>query len=701
MKQKQGFVWQLVIQKTHPQILFKRTIATDPCFVSIMNTRTCLLFIFCSLSQPLFFPLQKAFSQSGETLSPIAIHDSIRINYKEVFDKFGDNAERLYQRHGAFALEFLKEYKTEGLALLEKYGKEIAGLYSLLNCRDIFHLYAGPDTDAGNLRIFSSEALAEFYKTFGDEGIRYIANNPENFFLIHENRDAGIELLNLAEEKGDIVFPLARKHGLAFARLYDKEVLHIVIKFQEDGLLALKEYGEKAKTLFKLFMNDEVFYHVIRTYGHKQTIPVIYLFYDNKDFNSQVYRYLMATSAYKWISGWWYDTDTSATNIQNDTITRYENAKRAVNLIFELGNDFIDRFEILDINNVQEEAITTITNKLRNFFVSDIEKVSRKRIRQEDITFQDKLFAGLDILGFVPIGAGVSKGAKLAAKGMQFARTTKGIGGLIHLTDDLVKTYGDDVARFVAKHGDDGIRALKITDGKILKLSQQYGDDTVRYITKYGTNAGNIIEKYGDDIVLLARQYGDDVIKYTMLYGDDGMRVIQRYGKDVVLLSSVYGDDVIKLSALYGDDVILYVSKYGSSGVQVLGKYGNDVIHLSKAYGDDVIKYVALYGNDGLKLARKGKAGILVMRFMPPKVFSKCIKYIKYGLVALILFTCAAHPIAFLSGLIKALSWLLGAHPIVIATILGLVMLFFLIRFLRKWKIVLKPFRILLRILIN
>ena len=165
---------------------------------------------------------------------------------------------------------------------------------------------------------------------------------------------------------------------------------------------------------------------MIKPYGHKQTIPIIYLFYDNNDFNNQVYDYLRKTKAYEWVSGWWYGTDASAPNTQSDAVIRRENAQGAVNLIFELGNDFLDRFEILDINNVKEESITTITNKLRNFFISDVEKVSRKRIRQEDITFQDKLFAGLDILGLIPIGGGISKGAKLAAKGARFAKTTKG-----------------------------------------------------------------------------------------------------------------------------------------------------------------------------------------------------------------------------------------------------------------------------------
>ncbi|MDQ1271605.1 MAG: hypothetical protein QG591_235 [Planctomycetota bacterium] len=673
-----------------------------------MNKKLPVFFLLLSVNYTPFLSLQNASSLSMANASHAIpnVHinhaDAAYARYKGVFEQFGDNAERLYQLYGAFALEFLKEYKIEGLALLEKFGKEMAGLHPLLEYHDIFHLYNKASKNTiNNLNIFSSKTLAEFYKTFGDEGLKYIANNPENFFLVSEDEDndKGIELITLADEKGDIVFPLARKHGIAFAKLYDKDVLAIVMKFQEEGLLAMKEYGEKAKTLFSLFIDDDTFYQVIRTYGYKQTIPIIYLFYDNKDFNSQFYTYLKTTSAYEWISSWWYGTDTSTVNIQNDAAIKRENARRAITLISELGNDFMDRFEILDMNNVKEEAVTTITNKLRNFFISDVERVSRKRIRQEDITFQDKLFAGLDILGLVPIGGGISMGAKLAAKGAQFAKTTKGFKGLMLLTEDLVAAYGDDVVPFVAKYGDDGITALKATDGNILKLSQQYGDDVVRYVSKYGVDAGKMIERYGEDVLSLARMYGDDVIKYTALYGGDGLAAIQRYGKDVVLLSSLYGSDVIRMSILHGDDVISYASKYGSSGVKVIEKYGAEVIRMAKRHGDDVIKYIGIYGDDGLKLAGKGKIGLFVMRFMSPKVFTKCVKFIKYGLIASILLIFITHPIAFLTGLVKALAWLFGTSPIVIAIIVGITATLILIRFLRRFRWLFKPILVCFKIL--
>ena len=166
-----------------------------------------------------------------------------------------------------------------------------------------------------------------------------------------------------------------------------------------------------------------------------------------------------------------------------------------------------------------------------------------------------------------------------------------------------------------------------------------------------------------------------------------------------MLLSSVYGDDVIMLTALYGDDVMVYASKYGLNGVKVMKYYGSDVMNLARKQGDDVIKYVGMYGDDGIKLARKGKAGLLLMRFMSPKVFTKCVKFFKYGLVASVLLILATHPIAFLSGLIKTLSWLLSTNRLTIAIILSLAIVTFFIIFLKRIQWIFNPFVLFFRVL--
>lgn len=153
-----------------------------------MNKSIFIVGMLCFLSQSLFYPLQKAISQPIEkfpNIDPITnnLVNPASFNFKDVFNQFGDNAERLYQHYGIFALEFLKEYKIEGLALLEKHGREMANLYPLIDYRDIFRLYNNPDNNRDNLHIFSPETLATFYKTFGDEGVKYIANNLKISFL--------------------------------------------------------------------------------------------------------------------------------------------------------------------------------------------------------------------------------------------------------------------------------------------------------------------------------------------------------------------------------------------------------------------------------------------------------------------------------------------------------------------------------------
>src|SRR3989337_3203093 len=143
-----------------------------------MNKPFLISLVLCFAGQLFFTPLQNAYTQSSEntpaqtaaaTVNANQVND-VYTTYKDVFGQFGDNAERLYRPYDVFALEFLEEYKIEGLALLEKHGREMANLHPLLDYRDIFHLYSNPDNNINNLNIFSSETLSQFYKTFGDEG---------------------------------------------------------------------------------------------------------------------------------------------------------------------------------------------------------------------------------------------------------------------------------------------------------------------------------------------------------------------------------------------------------------------------------------------------------------------------------------------------------------------------------------------------
>src|SRR4030067_218146 len=95
-----------------------------------MNKPFLISLILFFAGQLFFTPLQNAYTQSSENTPEQTAAANVNVNqvndvyttYKDVFGQLGDNAERLYQQYGNFALEFLEEYKIEGLALLEKHG---------------------------------------------------------------------------------------------------------------------------------------------------------------------------------------------------------------------------------------------------------------------------------------------------------------------------------------------------------------------------------------------------------------------------------------------------------------------------------------------------------------------------------------------------------------------------------------------------
>ncbi len=127
------------------------------------------------------------------------------------------------------------------------------------------------------LAVFQPSIIADVYTRFGDDGLQYLCDNPEIYFLLQQYGD---RLVKLANAKGPIVFSLVKKHEPEFLELYyDDALFKAMARFGVDGLLALKTYRGKASTLFEIFADDDRFASVFRTYSYQQVIPILYYFY--------------------------------------------------------------------------------------------------------------------------------------------------------------------------------------------------------------------------------------------------------------------------------------------------------------------------------------------------------------------------------------------------------------------------------------
>jgi hypothetical protein len=538
--------------------------------------------------------------------------------YPQVFKTFGNNAEKVSKAYGKPGLEFLKDYNRNGLFLVEKYGNGLSKSMAFFDKETLYGLYTmfGDRFDALS-NLLHPATISDFYGKFGKEGISYLLEDPENYFLFQVY---GSNLLPFTQEKGDVVLPMVRRHGLEFVKkYYDEHFLDRLIHFGEDFITALKKYDDKAQAVFQYFDTNEKFQQVLERYGYHQVIPILYYFLqENK-------------------------------------------ADESLNSMEELGNNYLDRFEILEDGQVVRQYVATGSNALGNFFTGGAKQYERKKTRGEPVTNWDRLAVALDILGILPVGAIFSKGAKAAVvgKGLKFAKTSQGVKGLVKLSSEeaaLLAKYGEEIIPFVAKHGEEGIRVLqKATGEEVLSLSRAYGDEVVKYGAHYGDDAIKAINRYGDDLLKAASKHGDTVIPLTAKYGDTGLQAVNTYGKDLVRLSELYGDKVTLYASRYGDDFLNYVTRYGDDALKVVERYGDDVIQLARRNGDDVIPYLARYGDEGFKLAQQGKVGMTILKSFPEKAFiqytKKALKYGLLGGAVVLLFTYPSLISKFLGSL--------------------------------------------------
>lgn len=606
-------------------------------FAKILSTFLLISFMLSTLSTFYIFPTQ---AKSG---------DPLQQEYSQVFKTFENNAEKISKTYGKPGLEFLKDYTVDGLFLLEKYGGSLTSLMDFFDRETLYTLYMtfGEGFNKLNDTLHPS-AISDFYERFGMEGISYLLEDPENYFLF---QTYGLDLILLAQEKGDIIFPIIRLHGLEFVKkYYNDHFLDWVARFGEDTLSALKKYDDKAQRVFQRFDTDEKFQRVLARYGYHQVIPILY--------------YYLETNK----------------------------AEEALNNIDELGNNYLDRFEILEDGQVVRQYIATGSNAIGNFFTGGARQYERKKTRGEAINSWDRLAVALDVLGILPVGVLLSKGVKattVVGKGLKFTKTSRGVKGLVKLSSEeaaLLAKYGDEVIPFVAKYGDEGIQALKTHAGEeVLSLVKGYGDEVIKYGARYGDEALKIIPQYGDDLIKLATQYGDEVIPLVAKHGDTGFQAVKTYGKDLVRLSELYGDDIVRYTSRYGEDFLRYVKRYGDDVIKAVERYGDEAIQLARRNGDEVFPYLTRYGDEGLKLTQQGKVSLTALKILPEGVVGQYTKKaLTYGLWGAAVIFFLAHP-SLINKFLGSIGELMGFSPILLPLLFWTVVFFTL--FLTIWFI--------------
>jgi hypothetical protein len=558
--------------------------------------------------------------------------DPVRQQYDQVFSEFEKTAEEMYSLYAVYGLEILLHHRIEGLRVLKQYGHLIEPLQPYMDSETLFSICQEHGAQLEKLLAqFQPALIAEIYSQFGMDGLRYVLDNPEVYFLLLKY---GERLVQLANAKGPIVFDLVKKHQPEFIELYyDDALFKAIARFGVDGLIAIKTYRGMATTILDLFADDARLSFVLRKYGYQQVIPLLYYFYQTKS-RSTIIEQLANFDVHKLFQ---QKTDNSTrppmpeTNAQIPLERKqFDRARWALTRLYEQGNTFLRQFDISENGDVTPLQIVSLTNVLEDLLIaglrdqsvkippSSLQKGERGSDEQGRATCE-QLATALDILGLLPHETLFSKQARCIYLRTALSTVTarEGIEGLIALDEheEFVTRYGKDVIPFVAEYGQEGIQLLQQTDGKILQLTSIYGRDLADLTIKYGVEVLDLVNTYGGQMIDLIRKTDGKVIPYAQKYGKIMFSVLdQPGGEDILSLCPVFGEEILQYAVQYPDDFVRYLLKYGNLAVKALREHGNPIVVMARRYGDEVIFYTGLYGDEAIRLANQGRPGIILLK---------------------------------------------------------------------------------------
>ncbi len=613
--------------------------------------------------------------------------DPIRVEYQETFGTFGHNASAIYQRYGTEGLNLLQDHQVEGLGTITRYENGFQLLQPYMELDIIFQLFrTHGDRLEVLLKLFQPETIAHAYDEFGENGLHYIIDEPEVYFLLQRYGD---RLLQLVNAKGPIMFSLIRTYQPEFLELYYDDALFTAIShFGIDGLLAFKTYRGMASKIFRLFAEDERFAAILRRYGYQQTIPVLYHFYHTQGAVAELNDRITTFSISQLFQT---ASDRTQQIAQFDQATRehtgLDRANWALQRLYEDGNSFLRQFAISEDGSVTFLQIVSITDFLENAFIGNLKNLGPPSSIASPSQPEscEQFAAALDILGLLPYESLLSQQVRCLylQAGLANAQSVEDIKGLLLLDqhEELANRYGEAVIPFIIQYGDRGIQLLQETNGEILQLVNMYGESLIGYTARYGVTTFEMIREYGEQALEAIMQTDGAVIPYIQQYGSDVFPILaQPDGLQLLLLCPAFGDDILQYAARYPGEFFQALLYYGSPVVRALRAYNKQAMTLARKHGNDVFQYLGIYGNKALRLVRTGKMGVVLARLLPDEFWQQSAEQLfRHGTVGIYLRLFFRHPGTFHAYIGQLGNTLLSVKPLYIQLIFWtFVMLLFL-----------------------
>ncbi len=179
--------------------------------------------------------------------------------------------------------------------------------------------------------------------------------------------------------------------------------------------LAMMKFPDKTRELLLLFGSEPEFREILLAYG-EDVVPVIHYFYTT-DIKQTIKLRDDAGKLINDLKSWWNDRDPEIAQ----ELGPEQQAWYAIQFIKNDGYDFLGQFAIDDQGEVKWIQTERITESVTAFFSSGVRGLETRYVTDQEISGNDLLWAGVDVLA-------VAGTLKLLRAGRQVARTGKSIG---------------------------------------------------------------------------------------------------------------------------------------------------------------------------------------------------------------------------------------------------------------------------------
>lgn len=186
---------------------------------------------------------------------------------------------------------------------------------------------------------------------------------------------------------------------------YDAIELDIINRLGLNGLLALKKNPAGIKRLYIDLKDFELFYDIIEEYGPHHIVPVLDYFYEKGNVATDIE---LAISDV--IENVFHKTTSS------DSLS--ERQKRLLLILKEIDyqkHNFLSRFAFNE-SGAHRNYVTTVTSTVVNFFTGGLANFNAAVITRgiDEVTTEELIDAGIDILILIPFAAYLTKSGKAA-----------------------------------------------------------------------------------------------------------------------------------------------------------------------------------------------------------------------------------------------------------------------------------------------